>query len=175
MKKYLRIPNEARFVAAVASAAEPTDTFALLLEIGAIAARDTALVRQIREALEAGCRSISKSYSSLPEPAQDVYIVISDVLAALELPDYQAYLAFRLREPPTNPQAGETLLHALAVIRGAWYPSKHRPWDERPDDHALRVLRAMFVLIFGTGELPALVQTFVTDMPEAHLLADEAG
>jgi hypothetical protein len=175
MKKYLRIPNEDRFVAAVASAAEPTDTFALLLEIGTIAARDTALVRQIREALEAGCRSMSESYSSLPEPAQDVYIVISDVLAALELPDYQAYLAFRLRGSPTDPQAGETLLHALAVIRGAWYPSKHRPWGERPDDHTLRVLRAMFVSIFGTGKLPALVQTFVTDMPEAHLLADEAG
>ena len=174
MKKYLKIPNEDRFVEAVASAAEPTDTFALLLEIGAIVARDTALVRQIREALEARYRSMGESYSSLPDPAQDVYIVIGDVLAALDLPDYQAYLAFRLRGSPTDPQAGGILLHALAVIRGAWYPSKHRPWGERPDDHALRVLQAMFVSIFGTRELPAAVQTFVTDMPEAHLLADVA-
>ena len=51
MSKKLPIPNEPRFVRALALALDPGDILSLPLEIGALASRDLAIVRCTREVL----------------------------------------------------------------------------------------------------------------------------
>jgi hypothetical protein len=136
MKKKLTVPNTPRYVQAIALGTEPADTLALLLEAGAIGTGETGQARQVRQFVEA-------AYAHLNDVPReqidwDVYATLAEILAALESPDYQAYLAFRLRDA----QAGEELVDALAVVHGAHYHSK-RPWKADADPYAAAALQRM--------------------------------
>lgn len=141
MKKTLRIPNEPRFVRALALAVEPADTLALLMEIGALSNRDMAPVRKIREALYPTYAEASKAR------ADEAANVLGVLMHALTQPDHQAYLAYCIAQ-------GGDKLEALATIHNAAYTtlSYRRPWDSKPDKHALTILHRL--LIGGDNLLP---------------------
>ena len=136
MKQYLRIPNTSTYVVAIALVTDRAGTLTFLLEIGAIAAEETGLVRQIRQSLQTAYARIS----DIPKEQMDweIYAVIGEIMTALESPDYQGYLSFRLRET----QSGDDLIDALAVVHGAHY-YRQRPWEAGVDEHAAAALRRM--------------------------------
>lgn len=136
MKKTLHIPNESRFVRALALAVEPADTLALLLEIGALSNRDLAPVRRIRESLEAVYNAVSDARD------WEAVNVAGVLINALAEPDHQAYLAYH--------QAGR--MTALATIYTAYYfrGSRKRPWSDEPDKPALQIL---YRILLGENNL----------------------
>ena len=153
MKQHISIPNTPRYISAVALASDPAATLAILLEAGAIDAKGIGLARQIRQSLVDGYTRMSDVPTEQLD--WDVYGVVGEIITALESPDFQAYLAFRLRDL----QSGEALIDALAVVHGAHY-YRTRPWDTGADKHALEVLRRV-----DTTFSPAQLSAPVTSLP----------
>ena len=138
-KKTLRVPNEPKFIRALAMAVEPADALALLLEIGALDSQNLAPVRKIRE-------SLSRIYD-IVSAARDweATDVVTVLLNALASPDNQAYLAYHR----------EDKLTALATIYGVAYSASYhhrRPWTSEPDQRAYNVL--LRILTGGGNLLP---------------------
>ena len=131
--KALRVPNEPRFVHAFALAVDPGDLTARLMEIGALAGPDIAIVRRTREALIP-----AYDRASALQDWEQVH-TISVLREALALPDGAAYLAYHTRHIPQ------------AVLRAAWYAEtlavigcaadslgvRRRPWEIEPGDLSL--------------------------------------
>ncbi|MBU0491816.1 MAG: hypothetical protein KKA73_18650 [Chloroflexi bacterium] len=118
MVKTLRVPHEARFVAALALTVEPADALSLLLEIGALRDRDLGPVRRIRAALESAYEQAAAAQD------WDLAQAASVLRHALGEPEHQAYLAYQVRQHELTPAA---LVEALAAI-GCGSEDRQRPW-----------------------------------------------
>ena len=120
MSKTLHVPDELRFVAALALAVEPADAISLLMEIGALKDRDLSIVRRVREALD-------PAYSLAGERKDwDLSHTISVLTMALAQPDHAAFLAYHMAHPQHSSQ-GNSLAEALAVV-GHSGEYNRRPW-----------------------------------------------
>ena len=133
MTNPLHVPNEPRFVHALALAVDPGDTLTLLLEIGALQNQDLSIVRRTREAL-----SPAYDRASDRKDWQQAHTV-GVLQQALATPDAAAYLAYHTRRlSPTGP--ADQFADALAIIGCAadtlGLPHR-RPWEIEPNDLGL--------------------------------------
>lgn len=135
MSKTLHVPDEPRFITALALAVEPADTMSLLMEIGALKDKDLAVVRRVREAL-------APAYE-LASERQDWELAnaTSILMSALAEADCAAFLVHRMACPQLAGQ-GNNLAEALAVV-GCGYEYRRRPWTVagEPDGFSLGIWR----------------------------------
>ena len=181
MAKTLHIPNEPRFVRAIAVAVDPGDTLSLLMEIGALGSSDSpallrtsiGLVRRTREALVAAYDRASDLKD------WDQAHTISVLREALAQSDPVAYLAYAVQgmqwtTPPASAASAvsgsteltqvsaEPYAEALAVIGCAadTLGTRRRPWEIEPHDLSLpewreRVWKLLFALPGNALPMPA--------------------
>ena len=109
MDKKLTIPNEARFVHALALAVDPGDTLNFLLEIGGLHSADVAVVRRTREAL-----GPAYDRASDRKDWEQVH-TISILQQALATPDSAAYLAYHTRGFSRG-EAADRFAAALTIV-----------------------------------------------------------
>lgn len=133
MIKTLRIPDEPRFVHALALAVDPGDTLNLLLETGALDNHDVAIVRRTREAL-------TPAYDHAGERRDWKQAHTIGILQqALATPDSAAYLAYHTRGFPPG-EAATRFADALGLIGCAADTlgiSHRRPWQIDGNDFSL--------------------------------------
>ena len=137
MTKTLRIPNEPRFVRALALAVDPGDTLGLLMEIGALGnpddspslATSIAIVRRTREALICAYDEASDLKD------WDQVHTIGVLREALAQGDGAAYLAYHAG----TSHAAVEYAEALAIIGCAsdTLGARRRPWEIEPNDLSL--------------------------------------
>jgi len=132
MVKTLRIPNEPRFVRAFALAVDPGDTLSLLLEVGALANRDLAIVRRTREALD-----LAYDRASDVTDWEQTH-TIGVLREALAQADSAAYLAYHCNNHRPATVATE-YAEALTVVGCAadTLSSRRRPWEVEPNNLSL--------------------------------------
>lgn len=133
MDKTLTIPNEARFVHALALAVDAGDTLNFLLEIGALDSHDVSIVRRTREAL-------GPAYDRASDRKDwDQVHTIGILQQALAAADSAAYLAYHTRGFPPG-EAATHFADALAVTGCAADTlglSHRRPWQIDDNDLGL--------------------------------------
>jgi hypothetical protein len=120
----IRVPDERRFVHAIAKAVDPGDSLSLLKGIGAVTRPDMAVVRHTRQTL-----------ASAHDRASDLSVLdqthtIAVLLDTLSQPDAAAYLAYHARG--NRCAAWSTgYAEALAVVGCAsdTLGSRRRPWE----------------------------------------------
>jgi len=128
--KTLRVPSEPRFVRAFALAVDPADLPALLMEIGALAGPDVAMVRRTREAVVPGY-----DWASDLLGWEQVH-TISVLREALAQPDGAAYLAYHVQHKPPSVPIAAVYAETLAIV-GCAADSlgvRRRPWEIEPGD-----------------------------------------
>lgn len=133
MTNILHVPDELRFVRALAVVVDLADTFTLLLEIDAFQNQDLAIVRHTREAL-------TQAYDRASDLKDwDQTHTISVLREALALPDSAAYLAYQVRGNNRAPHAATEYAEALAIVGCAadTMTVRRRPWEIEPDDLSL--------------------------------------
>jgi hypothetical protein len=148
--KTLRVPNEPRFVRAFALAVDPGDAFGLLMEIGALAGPDTAIVRRTRGALV-----LAYDQASDLQDWEQVHTV-SVLREALAQPDGAAYLAYHVRHNPQAVPIAAVYAETLAVV-GCAADSlgvRHRPWEIEPGDLHLPEWRQRVQRLLRDNALP---------------------
>jgi hypothetical protein len=134
MTKTLRIPNEPRFVRALALAVDPGDTLGLLMEIGALGSPDDspslatriAIVRRTREAL-------IQAYDQASDLKDWEQVhTVSVLREALAQGDGAAYLAYHAG----GSHAAAEYAEALTVIGCAadTLGLRRRPWEIESND-----------------------------------------
>lgn len=133
MTKILHVPDEARFVRALALAIDPGDTLNFLLAIGTLDSHDVAIVRRTREALAPAYERASDR-----KDWEQVH-TIGILQQALATPDSAAYLAYHTRGfSPSD--AADRFAHALTIVGCAADTlglSHRRPWKIQDDDLSL--------------------------------------
>ena len=133
MTNPLHVPNEPRFVCALALAVDPGDTLTLLLEIGALQNQDLSIVRRTREALGPAYDRASdgKDWSQAHAVG-----VLQQALAA---PDAAAYLAYHTRGLAPG-EAADRFADTLAVVGCAadTLGRPRRPWEIEHNDLGLQ-------------------------------------
>ena len=134
MTKALRIPNEYRFVRALAVAVDRGNSLNFLLEIGALLNRSLGIVRRVREALEPAYELASSRRD------WDLVHTTSILLAALAEPDPAAYLAYRTAVHRQLADEGTDFAEAMAVVGCAYdysLTTHRRPWEIESNDFRL--------------------------------------
>lgn len=160
MNKTLRVPNESRFVQALALAVDPADALSFLLEVGALKDCHLGIVRRVREALDPAYEAASERKD------WDLAHATSILSAALAQPDGAAFLAYRVAHPKLAGE-GNNLAEVLAVV-GCGYEYHRRPWelDRDPGSFSLGAWRGYLWRLLGQvipgktlpkpGQLPAV-------------------
>ena len=135
MNKTVHVPDEPRFVRALALAVDPADALSFLFEVGALKDCDLGIVRRVREALEPAYEAASERKD------WDLVHATSILSNALAQPDGAAFLAYRVAHPQLAGQSND-LAEALAVA-GCAYEYHRRPWEvaREPDSFSLGAWR----------------------------------
>jgi hypothetical protein len=176
MTRTLRIPNEPRFVRALALAVDPGDTLGLLMEIGALGSPDDspslatsiAIVRRTREAL-------IQAYDQASDLKDWEQVHTIGVLReALAQGDGAVYLAYHAGASHAAAEYAEVL--AVIGCAADSLGLRRRPWEIEPNDLSLsewreRVWRLLRESIPGN----ALPQPADQPAPASAALAARVG
>ena len=165
MTNPLHVPNESRFVYALALAVDPGDTLTLLLEIGALQNQDLSIVRRTREALGPAYDRASdgKDWSQAH--------AIGVLQQALAAPDAAAHLAYHTRGLASG-EAADRFAGSLAVVGCAadtlGFPHR-RPWEIAPNDLGLADWRGQIwrLLLAMPGDALPQPYTYTCSEPDS--------
>jgi hypothetical protein len=111
----LRVPNEFRFVQALALAVPRADALDFLCAVGALRGEDLGVVERVREALD----------SLYDEPMPVAYSALV-LINALAQPDNKAFVAYQVARLGARPRVVEEALARVGTAE-EWYG---RPWDD---------------------------------------------